>query len=639
MPDWYPGCKVRLKIRLEDTNLGIVPPLPSVAPPEQGAESFGSGSINDIVPGGGFITIGQDFVPRSCTVELNSYRKADTAKLTIDLARLPVDPRLIRAMTVQIFGGSFTPAEYAAANGTPGAEGILLPDLPSPLTGVAASFGGVTNELFRGFADMITVSINDTSQTMSLDARDLTGELLDAEIPPNMLRDIPGFLTIDEVIQLLITGDSLASVTQDARLNDELYKPLGRQRRELLKEARLEFAAADVLDADGLPEAAAAARAAGNALKQSAAAISAQIAPPASRRFGLPGFRGVKVRNEVAIPGDPTGEITIDLPTISEVRPKAWLDSGGTARKGRKRGVGGKQKISFWDFVNELVNSAGYIVFVRTPNGPTMSAAEIVISNPRTYYRQATAAGDVFPPPTSTRTFVYGLNVPDLTFKRSLKGVAVPTILIRGFDQATGIRYSGLYPPLPKNNRATPTGAGDRTEIKQFNFDQITGGSPDEIVANLNRAAASIYEQLGRGDLEVSLKTTALAALPENLDKGIVSDLFALRPKDPISVELPAQDPTTGVVSSGLILDSADLGARLEQARQIGLDPATAVLLAGAASSEYLQKEFRTRTVTATFDADAGWDFTISAINYLDVRDSIQITTATAGTDVSVSGP
>ncbi len=217
------------------------------------------------------------------------------------------------------------------------------------------------------------------------------------------LGDIPGFLRIDEVIQLILTGDALADVSQDARLTEELTKPLGRQRRGLLKDARAKSNEADSLEAAGDDAGAIAARAEAAALKTSAKAINSQGIPPTSKRFGLPGFRGVNVVNEVVAPGDPTGEIIIDLPTIAEVRPKAWLDSGGNTRKARKRGIGGKQKISFWDFANEIVNSAGYIVFVRPPSGLTMTAAEIVISNPRTYYRQSTAAGDVFPPPTSTR--------------------------------------------------------------------------------------------------------------------------------------------------------------------------------------------------------------------------------------------
>ena len=50
--------------------------------------------------------------------------------------------------------------------------------------------------------------------------------------------------------------------------------------------------------------------------------------------------------------------------------------------------------------------------------------------------------------------------------------------------------------------------------------------------------------------------------------------------------------------------------------------------LANAASLEYIQREFRTNGVTMTWSTDRGWEFSVSAINYLDIRDSINATTA-----------
>jgi hypothetical protein len=632
---YHVGCKVRLKIRL-DQQLGITPPALSATTPDSGSESFGSGSIDDIIAQAAeFITVGQDFSPESCTVEINNYRKADTAKLSFPLSRLPVDPRLIRAMSVQVFGGTFTPAEYAAGVGPQGAPGVLLPDSPSPLTGEPDSFGGYSNEVFRGFADKYTIKISGDS-TIEIECRDITGELLDAEIPPDAMADLPSFLRLDEVVQLLLTGDGLANVEQDKRLQASLGGPSGRKRKRLLADARASLSIAAELEAAGDPEAAALARIAAAAIKAEAQELKAAAAglPPRSRRFGLPGFRGIKVVNEVR---DPATGLIADLPTLDEIRPKAWVDSSGKARKGRKRGAGGKQKISYWDFVADMVTSAGYIVFVRvpratdTPGAPLAArlvAAQIVISNPRTYYREATDAGDTATPPSSVRSFVLGVNAETVELTRNLKGVGVPTIQVGGFDSTTGLRYVGVYPPLAKNNRPAPTGDGDRDEIKVFNLDQVTGGSPEEIVANLTRAAAGIYEQLGRGDFELTIGTKTLSARPENVARGTIADLFSLRPKDPIGLELPAQDPTTGVVSSGLILAEASVATRIRQARHAGLDEGAARKIGFAAASQYIQREFRTSRITMIWSENSGWEMSVGAINYLDVRDSIQITDA-----------
>ena len=632
MTDYWVGCKVRLKIRFESNADAFTPPTPSSPTPQTGAESFGSGSIDDIVQQTAqFIQIGQDIIPTNCTVELNNYRKADTAKMTIQLSRLPFDPRLIRALTVQVFGGVFTPEEWAAGQ-VPGGNGALLPDIPSDRTGVPDSFGGYTNELFRGFADKYTITISDADQTVSIEARDMTGELLDAEIPPNMLEDLPGFLRLDEAIQLLLTGDSLAGEESiDARFDEERTRQIGRSRRNLLRQARAKATEAADAKAAGDAAAAAAALVERQALLAQAQAAKAQGAalPPASRRFGMPGFRGLEVVNEV----QSSAGLIEPLPTIDEVRPKAWVDSRGASKKGRKRSPGNRQKTAFWDFIQDLVTSAGFIAFLRAPrvSAQQQVATELVISNPRTYYREATAAGDTTPPPTSTRQFVYGANVEELTLSRNLKGTATPTIKLQGFDVATGTRYSGIWPPLAKNNRPAPTGDGDRDEIKIFNLDSVAGGSPDEIVRTLTRAAASIYEQLSRGDFEVNVRTPVLSALPENLAAGINGDLFALRPKDPIAVELPAEDPTTGIVSGALILaDNSDF-ARSEQARRAGLDVADALRYAALSRTEYLQREFRTRTITMVWDTQSGWHISTDAINYLDVSQSVQVTETRTG--------
>ena len=628
MPDWFPACKVRLQVRLEDNSRGIYPPPLTPTQPDAGPEAFGPGSPDGLPPAGDFLVINQDIVPRSCTVEINNYRMADTCKLEIDLARLPIDPRLIRAVSVQVFGGVLAAEDFAAANGSRGAPGILIPDLPDSRTAVPDSFGGFTNELFRGFADKHAIMMSATEATVSFDCRDLTGELLDAEIPPNMLADLPGFLRLDEAIQLLLTGDGLADSDTDQRLAEESTKEIGRKRRqfESLRRAELDKLE-DARAADNVPAAQAASVAAAAYAQQiTALRGNVEALPPVSQRFGLPGFRGTRVTNEVTDPNNQ--DLIFDLPTIEDIRPKAWLDSRGTTRKGRRKSTGAKQKLAFWDFISDLVTSAGYICFMRAPRATLqLVATELVISNARTYYRDSVSAGDTIPLADSTRVFAWGVNIEELTLERSLKGTAVPSVGVRAYDAATGERYGVIYPPVPKNNRPAVTGDGDRLEIKQFNLDQISGKSPEDIRAKLTLAAMSIYEQLGRGDLEVGIKTTSLAGLPRFARDGGVADIFALRPRDPIAIELPAEDPTTGIVSAGLILDETDIAKRIEQGRLAGLDEASAQKLAVAAAQEYIQREFRTTKLTLNW-SDGGWEVNIAAINFLDIRDAINATEA-----------
>ncbi len=145
---FYPACKVRLQIRFED--FLPLPPLPAEpgVPGPQGGESFGPGLAEQIA---GLAATGAafDVNPYDCSVELNSYRKADTCRVTLPFKRVPFDPRIIRSATVQVFGGAFAPGEYADAMGPTGALGLQLGDH----VGIDLKEAGKPTELFRGFVD------------------------------------------------------------------------------------------------------------------------------------------------------------------------------------------------------------------------------------------------------------------------------------------------------------------------------------------------------------------------------------------------------------------------------------------------------------------------------------------------------
>ena len=97
---YYPSCWVLLRIRFEDYE--AVPP-PQFTPP-----------IPDTDPVDyGFQLIEKEIVPITCNVTLNSYRNADEARVTLPMGQLPIDPRTIRAATIQIFMGSVKPETWA----------------------------------------------------------------------------------------------------------------------------------------------------------------------------------------------------------------------------------------------------------------------------------------------------------------------------------------------------------------------------------------------------------------------------------------------------------------------------------------------------------------------------------------------
>ncbi len=196
VPDQYALSKVRIKIRFED--YGDEPPLPVLPSSTEGPEAFGGGSSYGVDPSA--FSVSQDIQAKSWTVELNSPRKADTAKVVFDLRALPLDTQVPRAATIQIFAGIASAEDFARANADRGSLGYLLPDaVPEGYVGAGMSW-----ELFRGFIDEWEVDYEEGEIVVS--ARDTTGFFIDARAPENALAAVPKTARIDEAIRALIEG-------------------------------------------------------------------------------------------------------------------------------------------------------------------------------------------------------------------------------------------------------------------------------------------------------------------------------------------------------------------------------------------------------------------------------------------------
>lgn len=542
-PVFYPSCKVRVKVRLETFVPEVM--VPQTFDPFLGPEAFGDGLASEVLDLRGD-TFTLDLVPWTAHVEKNSYRLADSATFEVPYQRLPLDPRIVRAMSVQVFGGCFLPDEFAAAM-VPDGPGLLLPDLVPP----GRPSSGKSNELFRGFADVTKCSLSADRNTVRIEARDTTGPLLDAEVPSNVLRDIPKDAPLDKVIQLLLTGDGAAT-----------------------------------------------------------AAIS--------RRFGLPGYRGVQVLNET---GD--GELVLDLPTIAESRPITYLGSSKTARKIRKgKSAQGGAKQTYWDLITDLCVNAGFTVYVRAGTklvdfglGPMLPPAEIVITKPRTYY-----GSDDNLDLDAQRVFVYGLNAMSLEVERKLTGTKTPTIGVSAWNIETGELLRSRFPPAPVNNRPAVGAQGDREEVKQFTLKEIGGPKAQ---ARLDDAAKSIYEQLGRGEMRVKVTTRHLAAYIANVDDGIEADLFQLEAGDSIRLEVARGSFNEETIPAFAMFATASAPERILAMEAVGIPRVIAARIALALDSDRLQKVFRVVRNSLSFDHNRGWDVEVEGVNYLDVRSSV----------------
>lgn len=530
----YPLCKVRLKIRIEDFEIDA--PTNDLIKLPGDIEGFGSGTESELTANPYVRTV--DIQPLDCSVELNSPRKADTAQVSFLRRTFPVDPQIVRSATMQVFFGVVSSEEYADACGPVNAPGLVLPDVVP----VGRPFAGESNEVFRGFVDVWETELSPSGGIIELKARDTTGFFIDAEILENPLIGIPSTMTIDKVIEAMISGD-------------------------------------------GLP-----------------AAIS--------KRGGLPGARGTAVVVETSRP----------VPSLSEIKPPTWFTARKTAAKGKKKAPSMKE-MKFWDFVTDLCVAAGLKAYMRSPRtarevpglGYILPAAELVITDAATYYAGITKV---------QRAYVYGHNAETVKIRRVLGGTPTPTVEVRSYDWETDQQITGRYPPASKSrkNKPTATGAGDKEEISVYEMDELTGPNAPERAAE---AARHIFDQLARGEYEVTIRTKALSADPENDNDELAPDNLYLRPGDSIKV---LTDPARDAYGLRLV-DGQPVTISLEEFIQSmvdnGVAPDIAQLIATASADPRRQEVFFTQVNAISWSSKSGFAFDIQAINYLDVRNAV----------------
>ena len=248
--DYHPSCRVRLIVRLEDWASADAPKGPSKPPhlraglrdeaplvAKQVAGRFvltPKGEGDTQAPGGPQgqvdgadprVHVIDGVVPMQAEVRRRGIREADEASVSLHFADLPIDPRTIRALGVEIFMGTVTPDDYRA-----GVEGTTAGDTREdggsrPLSAVPDTYLDPygrerSNKRFSGWADEVEVEFPDGDPpTIRLECMDNTKLLADVSAPPKLT--IAADLPVDEAV-----AQYLANFPQCAGLEVEL-RPLG----------------------------------------------------------------------------------------------------------------------------------------------------------------------------------------------------------------------------------------------------------------------------------------------------------------------------------------------------------------------------------------------------------------------------
>lgn len=543
--NWHHSCHVRLGIRVED----FLPRLTSAQVPDApGFETFADDA--------GFRRISHEIVPYNAHVTIENYRKASTARVQTSIYNLPFDPRVVRQVQIQIFGGVVSDAEAALAGrlASPGraSELMIAPD--------ECPYTRNSYEIFRGFLTSMRRMESDDEEVVELAATDLTTIFTTAQTYEDPLRGIPKTSRIDEVIRLLIYGD-------------------------------------------GIP------------LKD------------ASKRFGLPGARGTIIVNDTGSP----------LPTLADIHPPTYFDSKGNARRSRSGGSG--KKISFWDLITDLCQSAGLWCYIRPGRKPVLASdgrsiipgAELVISNPRTFFATDTAQTVEDP---RIRKFVRGFNVDSVDMERNFSGEAMPAAIeVRSYDPTIRATRFARYPKVPLINRPGGTAKGDKQEIKVQPIAPLSGAKVNDVLCQL---AVGLYEQWARNEMTVVLRSeTTMSALgtvpsifPDGSYNSEVADMFWLRPGEPIVLETRIPDVSTGEATSRAVLETSPLAVKAATLVARGYTEELAGQIAAAEESPFVQRFFRVMKVDWDWKyppdqgEDGGWSWQLTAATYMDTRNA-----------------
>lgn len=180
------------------------------------------GSARSLSPltftGDAFTTV-MNAVPKRASVEMPGPRQAATFTLDFDYDTLPIDPRLIRAVGVEIHLGCVTAKNYgegmSGATDTDGRSSSILATrsgLVDPATGKPAPDGSTL--LFYGTVDKWSTEMDDTGSRATLTGRSIIGILLDGKPPVDALKRVDLERPIHRVI-----ADLIATIPTDQRLS------------------------------------------------------------------------------------------------------------------------------------------------------------------------------------------------------------------------------------------------------------------------------------------------------------------------------------------------------------------------------------------------------------------------------------
>jgi hypothetical protein len=278
-------------------------------------------------------------------------------------------------------------------------------------------------------------------------------------------------------------------------------------------------------------------------------------------------------------------------------------------KKGKRRIRRNAENMTVWDHITDVCIGVGAI--------PVITGIGLRIETARTLYGQA---------PRVPR-MVWGRNLLNLSFQRSMSGFKNPTIEVRSYSADEKQTFAARYPdPLgfgiatigerdfPKQAarpaRVTPGGQNPDDPIRVMTVSDVARTKLPDI-------ARGLYEETARQEIEGSFSTEDPSTFGVDFQ---TADLLDLKAGDPIRIEIDArgQGEVADVVTELQGMTVPQRVARLEQA---GFKRKVAIVYAALLDSSNLQTVFRVSGARVSFDHDEGLSFSVDFQNYITLRD------------------
>lgn len=309
----------------------------------------------------------------------------------------------------------------------------------------------------------------------------------------------------------------------------------------------------------------------------------------------FPQFAGLRVEYR------PTGaEVPVYIKALQKAAFKAYIGpmfSGG--------------KLSVWDYFTDMAGVLGHTV--------RFDGETCIIQQSKTLYSDAFPRrpddpfqGRSLPSGRSIpyRLFVYGRNLAEWNMKRKFTVAGPTTIEVRCYSTSLKRLLVVRYPfKKERLERGLPGFLLPDEKIQVFNVQGIS----DEKV--LRAKAQDIYEQLGRNEIELTLRTRDLGSFGGGL---LDPDLLDCKVGDTVAFEIARDDVTAEANTlSEIQKQSAVKESAYAYIKKFGYSDDFAQMYANAITNQFLLPYFRVKRMDFDWSIDSGIDIGITAINYL----------------------